>query len=97
MPCHTVRNVIVTFGSHAIKERFEVNTYEQFINWSFFSPGCPSSSRWRRRDKLDEFDEMEDEEDDDEDGHDFEDEEEETAHVEDDEQLEDILDNDLSW
>ena len=54
-----------------------------------------TSARWRRRDKLDEFDEMDDE-DEDEDGHDFEDEEED-VHVDDDEPLEDILNNDLSW
>jgi hypothetical protein len=64
---------------------------------AFYSSSCIASTRWRRRDKLDEFDEMEDDDDEDEDGHDFEDEEEEAVHVEDDEQLEDILDHDLSW
>jgi hypothetical protein len=57
-----------------------------------------ASSRWRRRDKLEEFDEMEDDDDDDDEYHDDDiDDEEETVHVEDDEQLDDILDNDLSW
>ena len=68
------------------------------ICWRRFS--CIASSRWRRRDKLDEFDEMDDDEDEDEDEtHDddvYED-DEEAVHVEDDEQLDDILDNDLTW
>ena len=58
-----------------------------------------TSSRWRRRDKTEEFDEMEDDEDDEDEGHDDYDvdDEEEAIPVDDDEQLDDILDNDLSW
>ena len=57
------------------------------ICWRRFS--CIASSRWRRRDKLDEFDETHDD--------DVYEDDEEAVHVEDDEQLDDILDNDLTW
>ena len=57
-----------------------------------------TSSRWRRRDKTEEFDEMEDDEEDEDECHDdYDVDDEEAIPVDDDEQLDDILDNDLSW